>query len=189
MRNVSVLYVRHDSAYKQLPGADVYDINRDARTCPDGLPVVAHPPCRAWGRLRTFAKPRHDERELAIHAVEMVRRNGGVLEHPERSTLWAHQGLPLSGTDEWGGYTISVDQFWWGHRARKATWLYVCGVRHNQLPPIPLCFDAVTHVVQTRRTKYSRPHISKAEREHTPPRFASWLLELARISQPPTPHP
>ena len=54
-RIVSVLFARADSAYKTLPGCDVWDKDRNAMLCDDDWPVVAHPPCRAWGRLRTFA--------------------------------------------------------------------------------------------------------------------------------------
>ena len=57
---VAVLFVRSDSVYKQMADVDCYDIDRDARTWPGGCPVVAHPPCRAWGLLRQFAKPRPD---------------------------------------------------------------------------------------------------------------------------------
>ncbi|MWL55341.1 hypothetical protein GQL84_23735, partial [Escherichia coli] len=62
-----------------MPECDVFDIERDARTFAGGMPVVAHPPCRAWGRLRKFAKPRPDEKALALFAVAQVRAFGGVL--------------------------------------------------------------------------------------------------------------
>lgn len=90
---VAALFVRADSIYKTMPGVDAWDIERDARKWPGGCPVVAHPPCRAWGRLRQFAKPRPDEKDLAPWAVEKVRRWGGVLEHPANSSLWIACGL------------------------------------------------------------------------------------------------
>lgn len=77
--DVAVLFARQDSTYKGLPDVDVYDIERDARTFQGGMPVVAHPPCRAWGRLRTFANPRPDEMNLARPAVALVREFGRVL--------------------------------------------------------------------------------------------------------------
>ena len=96
MQTVAVLFARSDSVYKTLPGCDVYDMERDARIYDGPHPVVAHPPCRAWGRLRVFASPRPDERNLARLAVAMVREFGGVLEHPAGSTLWAAQSRALA---------------------------------------------------------------------------------------------
>jgi len=73
---VSILYVREDSIYKSLD-VDCWDFNRDARTWPGGNVVVAHPPCRAWGKMAQFSKPRKDEKDLAIHAVNSIRTWGG----------------------------------------------------------------------------------------------------------------
>lgn len=177
---IAVLFARADSIYKTLPGCDVYDIERDARAWPGGCQVVAHPPCRAWGRLRHFAKPRPDEKSLALYAVSRVREFGGVLEHPASSTLWPAGGLPQPGRrDAFGGWTFPVFQHWWGHRAEKATLLYIVGCEPQDLPPIPFRIDEPTHVVQSRKRSVHRPHISKAEREHTPPEFARWLVETA----------
>jgi hypothetical protein len=127
-QTVAVLFARADSTYKTLPGTDVWDIERDAKLWPGGAPVVAHPPCRAWGRLRKFAKPRKGERQLAIWSVRQVRRFGGVLEHPVGSLLWEKAGLPAPGQiDAHGGWTLPIHQNWWGHRAEKATLLYIVG--------------------------------------------------------------
>ncbi|TCV97736.1 hypothetical protein EC912_101753 [Luteibacter rhizovicinus] len=188
---VAVLFARQDSVYKTISGTDVYDVDRDARSFGGGFPVVAHPPCRAWGRLRAFAKPRDDEKALALFAVEMVRTWGGVLEHPAHSSLWKAAGLPHPGCiDEFGGHTLPIDQFWFGHRAAKATWLYVCGVSPRRVPAFPMVFGEPTHVIAraprpdgTRRRAGDpdwRPEVSKAEREHTPAALASWLVDLAR---------
>lgn len=179
---IAVLYTRKDSIYKSFPDCDVYDIERNASTFQGDQPVIAHPPCRAWGRLRAFAKPRLGEKELAFFAIEAVRKNGGILEHPAYSTLWKTASLPLPGqkVDEYGGYSISVDQFWFGHKARKNTWLYIVNCPKSNLPDIPLKFDAVTHVVQSSKRKGYSPHITKAEREITPVDFAKWLIETAK---------
>lgn len=177
---VAVLFARADSCYKALPGCDVWDAERDARRWPGGCPVVAHPPCRAWGRLRHFAKPRPDEKALALWAVEQVRKFGGVLEHPASSTLWPAAELPTPGSrDQWGGWTLPIRQHWWGHRAEKATLLYIVGCEPANVPPLPYRMDEPTHVVQSRKRTGYRPHITKAEREHTPPELAKWLAELA----------
>ena len=105
MKTVAVLFARADSIYKTIPGCDVYDIERDARKWPGGSPVVAHPPCRAWGRLRQFAKPREDEKQLAVLAVSLVQQFGGVLEHPASSSLFNDLRLPKPGElhDKHGG--------------------------------------------------------------------------------------
>lgn len=176
---VAVLFARADSVYKTLPQCDVWDSERDARTWQGGVPVVAHPPCRAWGRLRHFANPRPDEKELARFAVRAVRENGGVLEHPAWSTLWADQGLPLpgAGRDSWGGWTLPVSQKWWGHRAEKATWLYIVGTAWNDVPAMPITIGEASHVIGSRKS--DRPECTHAERERTPAQLAAWLVELA----------
>lgn len=166
--NVAVLYAREDSIYKSLCG-DVYDMQRDARLYNGPFPVVAHPPCRAWGRLRTFAKPRPDEKALALQAVDAVRTWGGVLEHPAHSSLWSAVPLPLPGErDEFGGVTYVVDQGWFGHRAPKRTWLYIVGA--SSLPDVPFELGQKAGRVEL---------MGKGEREATPLAFALWLLDLA----------
>ena len=181
-RTVAALFVRSDSIYKQMPGVDCFDIDRDARKWPGGCPVVAHPPCRAWGRLRQFAKPREDEKGLALAALAHVRRFGGVLEHPSESSLWADQGLPRPGRppDDFGGWAMEIQQFHWGHRAEKSTWLYVVGCHPDDLPTMPKRDGKPTHCVRPTKSYPRLPSITKAEREHTPPDLARWLVELAR---------
>lgn len=177
---VAVLFARADSHYKALAGVDVWDAERDARRWPGGCPVVAHPPCRAWGRLRTFARPRPDEMNLARLAVALVREFGGVLEHPAGSTLWPAQKLPRPGErDQYGGWTLAAPQKWWGHKAEKATWFYVVGCEPGDIPPLPYVMGEAAYVVQSRKRHDYRPHITKAEREHTPQALAAWLVELA----------
>jgi len=181
-RFVSVLFARADSVYKTLPGCDVWDKERNAMLYDDDSPLVAHPPCRAWGRLRTFANPEPGERNTARLAVALIRKNGGVLEHPAGSGLWADQGLPVPGAhhDEYGGWTLPIVQMWWGHKAEKKTWLYIVGCEPQNVPEMPMLLGYATHVIQSRKRNDSRPHVSKAEREHTPPDLAAWLIELAR---------
>ena len=146
---ISVLFVRKGSIYKTL-GVDCWDIERDARLWPGGNAIVAHPPCRAWGRLRHMANPRPDEKDLARQTVKWIRQFGGVLEHPSGSTLWGDMALPMPGEiDHWGGYAICVDQFWWGHSIKKKN---------------------------GRRIK---KEIIKREREETPIEFARFLIKIA----------
>lgn len=178
---VAILFARADSNYKRLPDCDVWDAERDARRWKGGCSVVAHPPCRAWGRLRHFARPRPDEKALGLWAADQVRKWGGVLEHPAGSTLWDATGLPKPGQrDQWGGWTLAAPQKWWGHKAEKASWFYVVGCAPGEIPPLPYVMGEAAYVVQSRKRTDYRPHITKAEREHTPPALAEWLVELAR---------
>lgn len=180
---ISALFVRKDSIYKSL-GVDCWDIERDARLWPGGNSIIAHPPCRAWGSLSHFAKPREGEKELAILAVKWIREWGGVLEHPLRSKVWKECNLPTPGKiDQFGGYSLSIDQFWWGHRAQKATLLYIVGCSQKELPPLPIRFDCVTHtiasVIKKKSGRRAKQEVTKSEREHTPELFAKWLVEVA----------
>lgn len=173
---VAVLYARRDSCYFDLV-RDVFDVNRDARTYSGTYPVVAHPPCRAWGRLRHLANPRPDEKILALDALAHVRRCGGVLEHPMGSSLWSHCQLPLPGapSDSFGGFTLLVEQGWWGHPAPKPTYLYIVGIPRSALPPIPY---------QLRRAGGSVSLLPLSQREKTPLLFAHWLINLASLCVP-----
>ena len=94
---IAILFARDDSRYKDFNVYDVYDINRDARTFCKKMPVIAHPPCRAWGMLSHMANPREGEKQLAYLALAQVRLNGGILEHPAGSRLWKEAPLPLAG--------------------------------------------------------------------------------------------
>lgn len=178
-----VLFCRADSVYKRL-GCDVYDFDRDALTWRGGVPVIAHPPCRSWGKLAYFSNPRPGEREAAVWAVDQVRRFGGVLEHPERSTLWEACSMPLPGQgfDYFGGWTLPVAQYWFGHEAMKLTWLYIVGVKPSDIPDFPLVLgDSPKVVAPGRGSRGRRPSISKSAREHTPLDFAIWLLDLVSL--------
>lgn len=189
---ITVLFCRSDSIYKKL-GCDVYDLDRNAKTYAGLNAVIAHPPCRSWGDLYKLAKPLPGEKELAPWAIEVLRRNGGVLEHPKKSKLWAHVGCSEPGhIDEFGGFLLPINQFCFGHRAEKKTYLYIVGLRPAELPALPIRLGEASHVVtQPGRRKKSprkkkgdigwRPEISKAEREHTPAELAKWLIEVVNL--------
>jgi hypothetical protein len=145
----AALFCRSDSAYKKRPDWDVYDADRDALTWEGGVPCVCHPPCRAWGVMAHMAfrnkdwtqsdNPRRkEEKKLALWAVDRVRENGGIIEHPSESKLFKGP-LPNVGffPDDWGGYTIEIDQFDFGHVAHKSTKLYICGIPFDKLPQLP----------------------------------------------------
>ena len=138
---IAALYVQANGCYANLPGVDAWPESRDARLYAGPHPVVAHPPCERWGRYWSggpSAKVRRvkgDDGGCFAAALASVRTWGGVLEHPEASAAWRTFQLiaPLRGggwsvTGDRGGWTCCVEQGAYGHKARKATWLYAFGV-------------------------------------------------------------
>lgn len=166
---VAALFVQPGGVYSSL-GCDTFDIERDARTFDLSCPVVAHPPCRSWGRLSQWAKPRQDERDLAWWALHVVRHCGGVLEHPASSRLWKEAGIAPGRADSFGGVLVPVDQRWYGHRAQKRTGLYV--VRSEFRP----AFDLARPLVGVE-------FMCRQERERTPVALARALVEVARAAR------
>lgn len=158
---IAALYVQPGGVYSRLPGVDCYDIYRDARSYSGPFPVVAHPPCRAWGKYAHKARPRHGERDLAFHALDMVNRYGGVLEHPVGSGFFKAAGIPSERL-------VRVNQVDWGHRAIKATWLYIVGgVMPVDRPPPGVPVTTVER-------------LCRQERERTPEPFARMLVDIAK---------
>lgn len=138
---VAALYVATGGCYFGLEGVDPWPEARDARLYAGLHPVVAHPPCQRWGKYwhggpsARVRMVKGDDGGCFAAALAAVRRWGGVLEHPEASAAWAAFDLnapPYEGgwivADFVGGWTCRVEQGHYGHRARKGTWLYACGV-------------------------------------------------------------
>ena len=174
---VAALFVDKRGIYSNRDDVDVWDEARDARLYDGALPVVAHPPCQTWGnfaRSGMTLRPLGDDDGCFASALANVRRCGGVLEHPANSSAWAAHGLhrPLSrgwhAADFGGGWTCQVEQGHYGHRARKATWLYAV---RCELPSLTWGPSVATCTVE---------HMGLAERIHTPPAFAEMLLTMAR---------
>lgn len=69
---ITVLFARHDSVYKSFPDCDVWDAERDARKWSGGTSIIAHPPCRSWGRLRGLAHIIPEERALGPLACALA---------------------------------------------------------------------------------------------------------------------
>jgi hypothetical protein len=181
---IPIFCVRNDSIYKSISNTDCFDKDRNFYSYKGNSPAVAHPPCRAWGRLRNFVTPLPGEKKLAIDCVRYIQRNGGVIEHPYSSRLWPVLDLPGNGeTDKYGGITLIIDQFWFGHKARKTTKLYIVGLSFDELPPIPIDLAYPQYVVAGHSSSRHKPNalkeITKAEREHTPLDLAYFLIEIA----------
>ncbi len=186
---VAALFVDPRGPYPSLV-AEWFDAARDARTYGGLLPVVAHPPCGPWSSLRGLS--RETTKDLAPTAVEMVRRWGGVLEHPAGSLLWPHCGMPKPGElpDAWGGLTFLVHQVDWGHVARKRSWIYVVGAPLSAIPVNPPKREP-THWVSGVHTYGARGKppegikiCSASQRRKTPVEFARFLISIAETCTP-----
>jgi hypothetical protein len=193
---ISVLFVAKNSVYKTLTDStgeplDCWDEDRNALNWPGGNPVVAHPPCAWWSRMRYLAKSRVEQKAFAPWAVDQVRQYGGVLEHPEDSSLWPFKNLPYPGERDEFGFCIMVPQFWFGHKARKNTWLYIVGTTLKELPPIPFKLGEATHTCggglseKRKRNGVYKPSLWSRDRAATPVAFAKWLVETAERCKSP----
>jgi hypothetical protein len=200
MRKVAALYVVTSGIYFR-PDVDPWDETRDARTYNGPYPVVCHPPCQRWGRYWSggpSAKVRRvmgDDGGCFTAALASVRRWGGVLEHPEASHAFAFHGLakpPRAGgwipAGDGLGHVCCVEQGHYGHRARKATWLYACDV---ELPELhwgkaegKIRLDQGHHNPTERirlGERYER--ITAKECLATPLAFVELLLSIARSAR------
>ena len=203
---IAALYVERNGVYAGLPDVDPWPIQRDARRYAGPWPVVAHPPCERWGRYwfggpssRT-RKTKGDDDGCFAAALTAVRCWGGVLEHPEASHAWRAFGLTIppkcggwSMPDDFGGVTCCVEQGHYGHRARKATWLYAVGVELVPLHWGPAAsgvrLEDGYHSAEERRRKEAerggsgaRERLLTSERAATPIPFRDLLLSIARTA-------
>ena len=209
---IAALFVDPAGIYSGLPWVDCWGENRDARNYAGPWPVVAHPPCARWCRLAGLVEKKHgymrgDDGGCFESALSSVRTHGGVLEHPAYSAAWAHFGIARpNATGGWqrtlcGGWTCHVEQWFYGHKAKKATWLYAYGV--DPLPmkwgftPDAECTAYVTDgggdLKRKRAAGYSwcgntikggqrRDRLGAREASATPIEFRDALLLIARTS-------
>ena len=177
MSTVAALCVAPNSVYKTMPGVEAYDMARDVRTFAGGMPVVAHPPCRAWSAYTAHqAKPQPGEKELGLLCADWLRREGGVLEHPAHSRLFEAARLPMPGQRIGYLYTMLVHQAWWGYPMRKATWLCFSHIDPRTLDLPYAEHDSRGGVGDRRRQQV----MSKHQRAATHPALAAWLVQAAR---------
>lgn len=196
---VAALFVATGGCYFGLPGVDPWDKARDARLYAGPWPVVAHPPCERWGRYwsggpsaRVRLKKGADDGCFNA-ALNAVRTFGGVIEHPADSHAWSAFGLnapPREGrwimADFHGGWTCCVEQGHYGHRARKATWLYVFGMYLPELKwgscGVRMRLDEGFHSKEERRRAVRTgacQRLSRNQRIATPIPFRDLLLTIA----------
>lgn len=201
---IAALFVQTNGCYFGVDGVDPWDEKRDARKYAGHHPVVAHPPCERWGRYWGGGPMLHgtdrqkvlgDDDGCFESALASVRKFGGVLEHPEGSHAWRKYGINLPPRcGGWvsagfcGGFTCCVEQGSYGHRARKATWLYAHSV---DLPSLKWgkatgCFDLLHegfHSKEERARKIKTgicQRLSKNQRAATPPAFRDLLISIAK---------
>lgn len=200
---IAALYVQPGGVYYGLPDVIPYGLPEcDAREYAGPHSVVAHPPCERWGRYWSggpSAKVRRekgDDGGCFLAALEAVRTYGGVLEHPEASHAWPAHGLiapPFEGgwvaAGDFIGFTCCVSQGFYGHRARKMTWLYAAHVEFPSLKwgkPAGLArLDEGFHSAEERRRAVRTgvcQRLSKREAKATPPAFRDLLLSIARTA-------
>lgn len=193
---IAALYVQDGGTYFGLEGVDPWALpGRDARDYAGPHPVVAHPPCSRWCRLAGLVEARWGHRKgddggCFAHALASVRKFGGVLEHPAYSDAWAAFDLPRPNiTGGWqrglmGGWSAHVEQWRYGHAARKSTWLYAHGTDlpdlHWGYTPDADMFAWVSWCGNHTRGKEKRRRVGKEEASRTPDDFRELLLEMAR---------
>lgn len=205
-RQIAAIFAEEGGIYADRPGVDLWGISRDARNYRGPWPVVAHPPCKRWGRYWHGAPRKPHQYRLGedggcfAAALTAVRNYGGVLEHPAGSYAWDYFGLskpPAGGgwimADPFGGWTCSVEQGHYGHISRKRTWLYAA--RIPDLPsltwgPSPQRIDPralALHGYEKARRIGVMAMIGGKDKERirdaTPPEFAALLIDLARQAE------
>jgi hypothetical protein len=177
---VAALYVDPRGAYTSMRDVDCWPLERDARRYEGPFPVVAHPPCGPWSKMRHLCTKQ--DPTCGPAAVRSVQHFGGVLEHPAYSKLFWHCRLPLPGefADAHGGRTFAVQQVSWGHCCNKATWLYIVGVPDELVWLGMRSGGVATHRVTSGPRGPRLPSADKRIAALTPPEFARWLIDLAR---------
>lgn len=194
---ISALFIEKGGCYFRVDGIDPWDEERDARRYIGFNPVIAHPPCRRWGKMAkvNFAQWGGKHNALGndggcfFSALAAVRLNGGVLEHPAQTYAWDFFGLTKPGKGQWGkardgyGWVCEIWQSAYGHKANKATWLYYVGKQK----PFDLKWNrpkgAYQIGFQDQRGKIrNKPTLSKKQANATPVAFRDVLIKLAKFS-------
>ena len=202
---IAALFVETDGVYFGLDGVKPWDETADARSYTGPHPVVAHPPCKRWGRFfhGSTAKPHQfrvgEDGGCFSAALTAVRNYGGVLEHPADSKAFAWFGLPIpirhagwTAPDRFGGSSCYVEQGHYGHMSRKGTWLYAA---HVDLPALNWAKgEQRLHPVALERYGYEKARRigmvamiggkdKEKIRDRTPVEFRDVLLGIARTAR------
>jgi hypothetical protein len=204
---IAALYVEKGGCYYGLPDVDPWPEDRDARLYDGPWPVVAHPPCQRWGNFYAGSplaikqgKRKHlgDDGGCFAAALRDVRKWGGLIEHPQGSRAWAFFGLNAPSRSggwiaaDWqGGWTCRVEQGFYGHWARKPTWLlaYHCdlpslrwGFGARRLDPAIVERWGLKRAIRLGEVGCVGGGGNDTARIATPPEFRDMLLGIARTA-------
>lgn len=194
---IAALFVDPKGCYTTMAGVDPWPESRDARLYDGPWPIVAHPPCAAWGRLAGFRQACHgypvgEDGGCFSAALGAIRTYGGIIEHPAFSKAWPafnltkpdYTGWKYCGDNEW---TCYVEQGRYGHVHKKATWLYVVSTHK----PIELRWGRINDQKSGNRTRWkgsikltSQAYHKRSARKNsaTPIPFRDLLIEIAKRS-------
>ena len=188
MDKYCALFVRDDSAYKNKSNWLCYDKNKNALNYKDNLPVVCHPPCRTWGKLSHMAtRAVAGESDLAIWSINKIRKLGGILEHPNGSKLFGKYLPDINcNADTFGGFTILIDQYDFGHVAHKLTKLYFCGLKKEELPKLPPKDKTIHYCEKGKRRSIcgnvkGTTRCTQYQREYTPLNLINYFEKVLDI--------
>jgi len=112
---IHVLCVQDNSNYFRIHGLDLWTKERNAYNFRGSGKIIAHPPCQQWSKLYKFAKDNPEEKGLAPFCWDLVKKHGGIFEHPEGS-----QFIKLIRKDTAARF-YRFDQSWFGFPAKKST--------------------------------------------------------------------
>lgn len=199
---IAALYVATGGCYFGLPDVDPWDEARDARLYAGPHPVVAHPPCGRWGAYWWGGPSAKVRFELGADggcfaaALASVRKWGGGIGAPGRlARMGALQpegaaAQRVGAADIFGGFSCAVEQGHYGHKARKPTWLYACGV---ELPALVWGVSAAVASIDGSKNRRHRARgvrspndtvecLGKKARAATPLPFRDLLVSIAKTA-------
>src|SRR5574337_59333 len=180
---IYVLFVSKNSIYKTYRDVDAWDIDRNALLYKGKNPIICHPPCERWSVQNALVLLNHNNNPkyawgndggTFAFALQKVRENKGILEHPHRSLAWKHFNLPIDyQIDSFGGYTIQIKQKHYGFPLEKKTLLYVVGIERKKLLP---------YRKKVSFLQISCGSMSSEQRSATVRPLADWLLDNIRVN-------
>jgi len=173
-----VYFISSKGYYPSL-NCDCFDINRNALTTSNYLPGVYHPPCKSWGKLKSFANFVPGEHYLGLWSFLRILRYGGVLEHPSGSYLFSKYIIPYCKSVNYANCGVfSIDQNWFGAKFRKRTLIFYFGCNLIDIPSFPLSFNAITHSVSGSNKSSFLKNSTHLERIITPLSLNLFLLSI-----------